>query len=285
MPLEAGLWNAGEGGLISAREHFEAGRYDRVITDLTPLTLQRMRGFYQRQAYALLGEAYERLEHQEKALSVYQLAVKLYPKDMELATRLARLLHAAGLDKEAQPLYEKVLTAQPDNTWANLGLAEIDRSLGFLKRSAERYERALEGDLMRSASVWRDYSQVMLEQRDYVTAEAAARKALSLQASNETRLALGFALRGQGRIDEALLQADAASHAGVRALWLLEAGRFEEAAKLCKGQSPLERYVRARFALNSGRKDEARRELEAVAEAAKTAPFAAELALRMLEAL
>lgn len=285
MPVEAGIWNAGEGGLISARENFNAGRYDRVITDLTPATVQRMRGFYQRQAYALLGEAYERLESPEKALSVYQLAVKLYPKDIELTTRLARLLHASDLDAEAQPLYEKVLAAQPGNTWANLGLAEIDRALGFLERAAGRYELALEGELAGSATVWRDYAQVMLEQRDYATAEAAARKSLALDASDDTRVVLGFILRAQGRLDEALLQAEATPHARLRALWLLEAGRFEQAAKLAVGPGAIERYVRARAALRAGRSDEARRELEALSQAGKTSPFVTEVAAKALKSL
>lgn len=285
LPLSAGFFNAGEGALIQAREAFDAGRYDKVISELSPANVQRMRGFYQKQAYAVLGEAYERLEHPEKALSVYQLAVSLYPKDIELTTRLARLLHASGLDAQAQPLYEKVLAVQPSNTWANLGLAEIDRALGFIDRAAVRYELALEGELSGSPAVWRDYAEVLLRQRDYVTAEAAARKSLELDADVESRVVLAFILRAAGKLPEALAELEATPHDRLRALWLLEAGRHEEAAKLASGSDPLERYVRARAALKAGRKEDAKRELEALARSGRLAPFSAEVAAKALKSL
>src|SRR5581483_1961137 len=95
----------------------------------------------QRQGYLMLGTSFQRTGQLDKALGVYQVGVKLFPRDLRLLTELGSLLHAAGLEEQAEPLFKKVISIHPNNAAAQLGLAEINHALGFLDVSAEHYEK------------------------------------------------------------------------------------------------------------------------------------------------
>jgi tetratricopeptide (TPR) repeat protein len=139
--------------------------------------------------------------HLDNALGVYQLGVQLYPKDLNLLTELGLLLHRSKLEEQAEPMFQKVLKIHPNNAAAHIGLGEIDHALGFLERSAEHYEKALE-TMSDHAGIWADYAEVLISARDYKTGELAARRALLLSENADARVDLARALRGEGRLDE-----------------------------------------------------------------------------------
>ncbi len=292
------IWGPLVDPLSEPKRLYEAGNYPQVIARLGPDSLQRLRSRDLRRAYFYLGSSYERTSQADRAVGVYELGVKLYPKDINLLTRLAGLLHRMGLEEQAQPLFQRVLTIHPNNAQAHLGLAEIDRSLGFLERSAEHYERVLEA-WPENAGIWRDYAEVLLEQRETKTAELAIRKALALSPEAESAVDLALILRAAGRLEEALeilnslnsLEGTGGPELSLaRALWLLEAGRLEEAKALAERvlkadpADPLGRWLRARLLLKAGRASEALKDLEAAASS-REAPFVARVSAAMMKRL
>ncbi len=214
----------------------DARKPAEALAALTPQFIQTLRGTDLRQAYVLLGDSHAALGRPAEALGDYQLGVSLFPKNVDLLTRLAALLHTNGLDEQAKPLFQTALLYEPRHWGAHLGLAEIDHRLGFLDRSADHYEIALEV-LNKRADVWCDYAEVLLALRETATAELALRKAVELDPRGWTaHVLLAFARRDAGDLPEAILQLDTAEALGAglgarraKAIYLLEAGRMEEA--------------------------------------------------------
>lgn len=283
--------------LASHKQLFEAGKYGDVIEKLTPASMQKLRGQNVKRAYFYLGTSYERTGRLARALGVYQLAAKLFPKDIDLLSALANLLHSTGMEEQAEPLYQKILHIRPNNAVAHLGLAEIDHSLGFLDSSAGHYEKALE-TLADQPRLWRDYAEVLLAQKDSATAELAARKSLLLSPDADTLVTLAFIQRAKGDLDEALASLERARGLALRpdialaqALWLLEAGRYETALPIAEevlrdspGQ-PLALWIRARIRLKQDRYNDAGKDLEEAAKASRESPFAAKAAQALLSRL
>ncbi|MDD5301605.1 MAG: tetratricopeptide repeat protein [Elusimicrobia bacterium] len=214
----------------------DAHKPAEVIAALTPDFLQTLRGTDLRQAYVLKGDNLDLLGRVDEALGVYQLGVKLFPKNVDLLTRQGDMLHRTGLDEQARVFYTKAIVYEPKHFGAHLGLAEIDRRFGFLDRSASHYETALE-TLDGRADVWRAYAETLLAQRDWTTAELAIARAIALEPKNPEGLILtAFAHRAQGDMTSALAALDEALALGAgvgarraKALWLIEAGRPDEA--------------------------------------------------------
>lgn len=264
----ARAWNPfpepSDGKIRPVQALHDAGRPEQVLAALTPQFLQTLRGTDLRQAYVLLGDDHARLGRLDEALGDYQLGVSLFPKNVDLLVRLAMLLHRGGLDDQAGPLFERALRREPRHWNAHQGLAEIDRRLGLLDRAAAHYEVTLESVDGR-ADIWRDYAETLLAMRDFKTADLALRKSLSLDPrSPDARVLLAFARRAQGDFDGAVADLDEALSLGAgigarraKALFLLEAGRLDAAARAATavlGASPgdgaaLWTLARARLAL------------------------------------
>jgi tetratricopeptide (TPR) repeat protein len=288
-PAEARLWGPRSEAVRILQKQFGAGHYAEVISTLDPDGLLKLSGDDLRRGYALLAASYELTGRLDKSLSNYQVAVQIFPNDRDLLAGLARLLHHSGLDEQAQPYYEKLVSLDPKDPLGHLGLAEIDQALGFLDRSADHYEKALEGFPER-ADIWREYGEALFEARDYRTAEPALRRALALDPGNVAAgLDLALILRAMGRIDEALAELAEPSLAGrieslrARALWSWEAGRAlqaEAAAKIllrAAADDPLGLFVLARLELKAGRRAQAQALLRRAAGQAGSAPFTAKI--------
>ncbi len=190
----------------------------------------------QQRAYWTLAQSYERLGSLERALSAYQVAVQLFPKNKGLALGMAKLLHRAGLDDRARPLFATVLEMESRNAEAHLGLAEGSLSVGRLDDAIDHYRVALEGSLPDPAATWRDYAHALAERRDFAAAETAIGRALALSPTAENLYARAVFQRAQGKpaafasLDEALrLESDRRDLRLQRALWLLKDGRLDEA--------------------------------------------------------
>ncbi|MBI5240323.1 MAG: tetratricopeptide repeat protein [Elusimicrobia bacterium] len=283
------FWGSGGDTIKELQRQFGAGRYDAVISALEPDGLLKLRGDNLRRGYALLAASYEVTGRLDKSLSTYQVAVGLFPRDRDLLERLAMLMHRSSLDEQAKPLYEKLVRLDPENAYGHLGLAQIDHALGFLDRSADHYEKALQG-LPGRGDLWREYGEELYDARDYRTAELALRRALGLAPGDAAAvLALALVLRAMGRVDEALAELEGAGLAGkpealrARALWLMEAGRAEDAAAVAEAllrqgpNDPLGLYVRARLELKAGRRGQAQSLLRQASMQGAAGPFAAKV--------
>ena len=294
LPASA-WWGSSIVSIKPVRRDFEYGRYDKVIADLSPAAMQKLRGAALRDAYLYLAESHERVGRLDEALGDYQLATKLYPTDAELLVHKAQLMHDTGLEEQAQPLYEHILELQPGNAHAHRGLAEIDRALGFLDRAAEHYEAALE-KLSSDAGVWRDYAEVLYARRDYKTAELAVRKALELSPDADSFIDLALIQRGAGDLEGAVatLKGLGTADPGIAralALCLLEAGKLDEARRATEALlaqapgDPLGLYLRGRLDWKAGRPEEAVKSFAIVAAGGKTAPFLAQVSATLLKTL
>ncbi len=288
-PTWGRLWGPRSETIKTLQKQFGEGRFDSVIAALDPNGLLKLRGDDLRRGYGLLAASYESTGRLDKSLSNYQLAVQLFPSDRDFLEQLAKLLHHSGLDERAQPLYENLVRLDPKNPLGHLGLAQIDHALGFLDRSADHYEKALQGFPERG-DIWQEYGEELAEARDYRTAELALRRALDLNPGDAaSSMGLALILRALGRIDEALAELEASSCAGrlevmrARALWLMEAGRGSQAEASVKillqaaPNDPLGLYVRARLELKAGRRVQAQAFLRQAATRGDMAPFTAKV--------
>ena len=225
-----------DGKIRPAQKLSDAHKPAEVLAQLTPEFIQTLRGTDLRQAYVLLGDSHAALGRPGEALGDYQLGVSLFPMNVDLLTRLALLLHNNGLDEQAQPLFQTALKHEPRHWGAHLGLAEIDRRFGLLDRSADHYAIALEV-LNKRADIWCDYAEVLLALHETEAAERALRKALALDPrSSSAHVLLAFSRRASGDLAGAIDHLDSARALGAdigaeraKALFLLEAGRLEEA--------------------------------------------------------
>lgn len=285
-----------EGRIRPIQALHDANRSDAVVEALRPEFMQKLRGTDLRQAYVLLGENLDRLGRVDEAIGVYQLGVTLFPRNVDLLTRQAGLLNRAGLYNQAKPLFERALVREPRHVGANLGLAEVYRSLSYFEQSAAHYETALEEQPARPA-LWGDYAEVLLAMQDYRTADLALRKAVELAPLDpQPRVLLGFAQRAQGdlagavaRLDEALALGAGAEARRAKALWLLESRRPREALK--ESELVLKAFpgdaaalwVRARVRLAEGRRSEALKDLGAL-ESASGEAFAGRAARALAKA-
>lgn len=285
------------GGLASLQKLYETGKYEQVIEALPPQTIETYYGQDRAHAYLLLAMSRQRKGDVEGALGVFQLAVQLFPKDINLLSALADLLHGEELDDRARPLYEEVLRIHPNNATAHVGLAEIERSQGFLERSIHHYEQALI-ELPNNASTWRAFAAVLSERRDYPKAIAAIEKSLSLEPrSPESLEALAIFQYRQGlrreadeTIDRAIeLAADKKELRLERALWLLEGRELDASLKQARevlredAENPLALWIRASVELRRGQRTEAIRDLKAAGSKASQYPFIASVAHAMIE--
>lgn len=295
----AAWFNADSAGAEATRQLYENKRYDQLIGELTADgRLERLRGADLRAAYLYLGLSYEKIGRSDRAVGVYQLGVSLFPKDVNLLTQLAETLHHGGLEEQAEPVFQRILAIHPNNANAHLGLGEIDLKLGFYDRGADHFEQALK-QLGDNGDVWREYGELLLASNHPDKAEPALLRSISLKDDVEARADLASAQRAQGRLDEALktLSAAVAAHPerldalSARALWLLEAGRENEALadaeKLLAAAHtpPLAYWVRARVRLRRDQYGAAVDDLKALARQDRLAPFAAAAARQLLKQL
>jgi tetratricopeptide (TPR) repeat protein len=277
---------------------YEAGRYADVVKALTTDKPVKMRRQEAAKATLLLAKSHEQLHRLDRALSVYQLGIKLYPKHVPLLEGLAELYHVSNLEEQAQPLFQKVLELEPRNIRAHVGLAQIDRALGFLDRSADHYEIALEEDAGNN-DLWRSYAEVLMEQRDFLTAELAIEKSLAINPNSiDSLLVSAFIKRAAGKLPEALKVLDTVIETTggqpdlslTRSLWLIESGDLKGAKAQAEAvlkedpAEPLAHFILGRLAITSGEKDKALLQLKAAAKAPEGS-FVNLAAKRLLESL
>ncbi|MHB2026390.1 MAG: tetratricopeptide repeat protein [Elusimicrobiota bacterium] len=284
--------------LTVAADAYRAGQYQKIIRDLTPEALQNIPAKDAARAYLYLAQSYERTGHPAAALGIYQIAVKLYPNDSLLLASFALLLHGAGLEERARPLFQRVLRMDPGNPQSNLGLAQIEASLGFLRRGKIHYEKALKS-MGKNAGVWSEYAETLWGLKDYAQAEKAAQKSLSLSPSTQGDAILAFIERSEGRLSDAIGTLSGACERDpgrtdllmTRALWMTEAGRWDDALTADQDilnrfpKEPLALWIRGSIFIHAGKTSRARADLKQAAHERGESPFIAAVSKAMLQKL
>lgn len=162
---------------------YEKGEYGAVIRLLEPQVLTRLRSRRLASAYAYLGRSYEGTRQLDRALSTYQLAVGLFPKNTGLLIHLADLLHRTGLPDRAEPFYRKVLKLKARDPSAHAGLAKILHARGLLQEAEPHYNEALVefvGEGRQDLSLLRGLGQLLAEERRFEEAIQVAQEATRL---------------------------------------------------------------------------------------------------------
>ncbi len=154
-------------GLEKMRAAFAARDCSSVL-ELSPAFLEEKPPAAMREeAYGYMGSCYESAGAADKAISLYKVALGLYPENILFTSRLALIYNQAGFPENAVPLFLKVLSIKSDDTDANLGLARAYAALGFLSRAKEFYSRAVILQDFRDQAVLREYALCMLRKRDW----------------------------------------------------------------------------------------------------------------------
>lgn len=280
-----------------ARKLFDSGKYGEVIGKLSGTGIRKISRRRRAQAYELLGFSYERTGRLKDALALYQYAEGLYPKELNILSDLANLLHRIDLDERARPLYERVLRIHPNNAAAHMYLGQIFYKQGFWERAQAHYEHALI-EWHGGAQLWREYADVLGKRRDYAGAIRAIQRALAIQENASALEDLAVFQRAINAPEAAttLLRArdlsdSPSSQQAIRlrlGLWLLADGRLEESLKeaetvlAARRDEPLALWLRASVNLRRGRFAIARPDLAAAAQAGRAGPFIAQTAQAML---
>ncbi|MBI3299969.1 MAG: tetratricopeptide repeat protein [Elusimicrobia bacterium] len=286
--------------LAPERALFAQREFARCAAALTPERLAGLPRRARADGRALLARSLDSDGRFDDALAAYQYGATLHPKNLELVSGLAWVLHRLGLDDRARPLFERVLAIHPNNASGNLGLAEIQRSQGDLASAEAHYETALtEAGWRENPTVQRDYAELLADRQRFDAAARAVEKSLSLARTPEAyitaarierrRLRVGDAY---ARLGEALALDPGREEAHQqRALWLLEDSRLPEAAaeaEVLLAKAPgaaLARWVRGVARARQGDLAGARADLAAAAASRRENPFVASAALALLKEL
>ncbi len=276
------------------------GEYVSVIAALSGQSISELPRFARPRAYLLLGRSLRLSGELGRSLQVFQLAEGLYPKDLNLLTELATVLHRTGLDDRAMPYYRRVLKIHPNNAVSNRGIAEIFRAQGNLRASKSHFERALsEKGWDKNASLWLEYGQVLSEQRDFKKAAAAFEKSVAISETTDSLVALarvkrvlGHSAQSREHIAAAILHNPGREDVLLqRGLWELEDNdldaAFSTAQLVLSGDKDhaLARWLRASVYLRSDKREQASADLVVAATAGRKDPFVAKTARAMLKRL
>lgn len=286
--------------LAHERELFEQSAFTQCAAALTPERLVRLPRRARAGGHVLLAHALYANGRVDEALSVYQYGATLYPKNLELVSGLAWLLHHQGLDDRARPLFERVIGLHPKNASGNLGLAEIQRAQGDLASAEAHYETALAEEGWReNPAVQRDYAELLADRQRFDAAARAVEKSLGLARSPDTYITAARIERSRlragdayARLAEALALDPGRDDARQqRALWFLEDALLPEAAAEAESllaKSPdaaLAHWVRGVARARQGDLAGARTDLAAAAASHRKNPFVADAAKALLSEL
>lgn len=282
------FWPFGDAQLYrEARALYEQKKFAEVVARLSAADIGRLRRKDRPRAYEILGSSYERLGELQKALAVYQFAMGLYPRDINIVSNQANLVHGMELDDRARPLYERVLDIHPNNSMGHRGLAQILRKQGLHAEACDHFALALR-EHHKDPALWREYAEALADRRDFISAERAIERSLSLGDDWASFLDLADFQRAMRKaeafasLDKARALAPDLKGVGLRrALWLLEDGRLEESLAQAEAvlasveDEPLALWVRACVRIRRGEEERAREDLEKAAQAERSAPFVA----------
>jgi predicted CXXCH cytochrome family protein len=187
--------------------------------------------------YLQLGDAMIAAGKMDKAVPLYEEALRRQPRSFIALRKLAFALHSAGQFPRAVDLLKQALELQPADAagWHELGLDYLN--LGARSDAIAAFQKAiaLDEDM---AEAYNSLGGVWLESGDVSQAESALREAIRIQPDYaEAHSNLGNALSSAGQFEEARYHFEIAirfqpNYAAARynyAIALARANRFEEA--------------------------------------------------------
>ncbi|OGR67255.1 MAG: hypothetical protein A2081_01275 [Elusimicrobia bacterium GWC2_61_19] len=218
--------------LAQMSSSFERGNCEAVLESFPGFLAEKPSARLREEAYGYAGRCYERSGSADKAISIYKLALGLYPDNSFFTSRLAFIYNQAGFYSDAVPLFLKVLELKSDDVAANLGLARAYAALGFYAKAKTFYSLAVVLQDFSDTAVLREYAGVMLKKRDWPEALFITKKgAAAAPAAAFWPLVEARVMAGQGDYYKALPLIEAAIRLEPsrqlrleRALYLLLAG-------------------------------------------------------------
>jgi len=256
--------------LDGLRSAYEAGDCQASLDLSEKFFAEKPPGEMREAAYGYMGLCYEAAGSVDKAISLYKLALGLYPENKLFSYRLALIYNQAGFPQLAVPLFLKVLKARSDDVEANLGLARAYAAQGFLGVAKGYYSRTVILQDFADAAVLEEYARWMLRKGDWPEAVyVAGRGAQAAPRAPVWQLLEARALAGQGKYYNAVALLDSALQLQPsralrleRALYLLMGGlpkRAMEAVEpeLAAGADPLASMIKGMALYSLGRRGEA----------------------------
>ncbi|HAT71880.1 MAG TPA: hypothetical protein DCS63_03595 [Elusimicrobia bacterium] len=193
------------GRLAEMSASFERGDCESVIENFSIFLGEKPPARLREEAYGYVGRCYERGGAADKAISIYKLALGLYPGNMFFASRLAFVYNQAGFNSDAVPLFLKVLEIKSDDAAANLGLARAYAALGFYAKAKVFYSLAVVLQDFSDRAALREYAAWMLKKSDWPEALFIAGKGAEAEpAVAYWSLVQARAMAGQGEYYKAL---------------------------------------------------------------------------------
>ncbi len=160
--------------------------------------------------YLQLGDAWKDSGQMDKALPLYEEAVRRDPKSAIALQRLGMSLRSSGQGERAGVILNQALALDPRDavTWHQLGLLDLDQ--GSKMEAVTAFQKAIEldPDLFEAHN---SLGGVWLETGDFAHAEPAFREAIRIRPDYaEAHSNLASTLASFGRFNEALLHFETA---------------------------------------------------------------------------
>jgi tetratricopeptide (TPR) repeat protein len=115
-------------------------------------------------SYLLGGECYSKLGYVDKSITIYKLAIALFPKEIIFTKSLLDIYMSYGFYEQALDLID-ILKEKKDSDKKNLLYeARAYAGLGFLRKAAGYYDEYLNLDVD-NPYILREYSSVLIEAR------------------------------------------------------------------------------------------------------------------------
>lgn len=185
-----------------ARVLMAAGKYDEAALKWEEALGAGASNRELRRGLPSLGHCYEQERNYQKALTVYQRALRFDEKDVDRLLDLARVYQRVELDAEAVELYKRVLALDKDRHDARLALAQLYLKTGRwsdARREGELYAKWEPRDL----SVQRLLAEVDEAEGDPVSGARRRERILAREPSPDGFYDLGRLWARAGRWDEA----------------------------------------------------------------------------------
>lgn len=115
-------------------------KYEEFLKEKPPLSLKK-------DAYLYAGECYEKMEDLPKAVSVYKLALELYPKDDVFLKKASSLYLNNGFYQSALDFLKKLEKIHPYDSEVCLMTARAWKGLGFVRKSVPYYRRLVASNM------------------------------------------------------------------------------------------------------------------------------------------
>lgn len=260
-----------EARLAEMRDARAAGDCQAVLGTADRFLEEKPPGDLREEAYGYMGECYELCGSADKAISLYKLAIELYPDNITFKSRLGAIYNRTGFPEHASTLFSAVLDSRPGDIAATLGSARAYAAMGFLSRAAKYYSKGVAIQDFSDESALKEYADCLLRKRDWGEALFIAQKGAVLSPLSGFWPRLKARVKaGQGDyrgavsfMDKAIILSPGRRSRLERAIYLLlggQAGGAIEAseAELSRGQDdPLASLVKGMALYSLGKEDDA----------------------------